>query len=177
MKIELFVLPQKTRADFMEAFVLAREEWDFLYPNVVSPFADDAGRYDGAYLWEKMSIPAVTIREALKLLRSHEGTVLFLSEPEMSGNPGELYLYGREIYDFVAMADAHELADRIEYEWFENWRLTLKGDCLPDSILPDDLYVFDTTFEWVIVFTHENDPDYDGKSEGAESRYCKAFGV
>lgn len=177
MKIELFALPEKTRADFMEAFILTRDEWKYLHPNSVLSLADDDRRYDGAYLWEKMSMPVVTVREALRLLRSREGTVLFLSESEISGNSGELYLHGREIYDFVAMADTHELADRIEYEWFENWRLALTGECLRDSMLPEDLYVFDTTFEWVIVFTHENDPHCDGTPEGAESRYCKAFGL
>ncbi len=178
MKIDLFVLPEKTRKDFTEAFVLTKEEWQLLYPDFVSRISsgyDDW--YDGAYLWEKMSMPSVAFREALELLRTREGTVLFLSESEMSDNDGALYLHGREIYDFVAMADARELADRIEYEWFEGWRLMLECGCFGDAILPDELYVFDTTLDWVIVFTHENDPDYDGKPEGAETRFCMAFGV
>ena len=179
MKIELFVLPQKTRADFWDAFILTKEEWQVLHPDFVSPLADFDEWYSRAYLWDKMSpdLPEVNVREALKKLRSREGRVLFMSEPESSGNPGGLIHHGREIHDFVAMADARELADRVEYEWFEGWRLALEDRCLSDTILPEDLYIFDTTLDWIIVFTHENDPKYDEKNEGAETRLCLAFGV
>lgn len=177
MKIELFVLPEKTRKDFNEAFILTKEEWQMFHPDFVSRISSSYDDwYDGAYLWEKMSMPTVTFKDALDLLRAREGSVLFTSEYEMSGNDGALYLHGREIHDFVAMADARELADRIEHEWLESWRWALEGGCLGDLILPDELYVFDTTFEWVIVFTHETDPDYDGKPEGADTRFCMAYG-
>lgn len=180
MKIELFVLPQKTRKDFTDAFILTKEEWQMLHPDFVSRISsgyDDW--YDRAYLWDKMSpdLPVVTVREALRLLRCREGRVLFMSEPEISGNPGGLIYRGRQVHDYVAMAHALELADRIEYEWFESHRLWLENRYLSDTILPEDLYVFDTSLDWVIVFTHETDPDYDEKPEGAETRFCMAFGV
>ncbi len=178
MKIELFVLPEKTRKDFTEAFILTKEEFRLLHPDFVSRLSSDYDDwYDGAYLWDKMSMPSVNFRKALELLRARKGSVLFMSEPEISGHDAALYLHGRETYDFVAIADARELADRIEYEWFESWRWALEGGSLGELILPDELYVFDTTFDWVIVFTHENDPEYDGKPEGAETRFCMAFGV
>lgn len=183
MKIELFVLPEKTRADFIDTFVLTRDEFETLHPDFVSSLelygTDYDYWYDCAYLWDKMSpdLPEVSVREALKLLRKREGRVLFMSETQISGNPGGLILHGRQIYDYVAMADAHELADRIEYEWFEGHRLSL-GDCyLDDAILPEDLYVFDTTLDWVIVFTHETDPDKDLTPESAETRLCLVFGI
>ena len=179
MKIELFVLPQKTRVDFMDAFVLTRDEFKTLHSDFVSDLSDYDKWYAGAYLWDKMSpdMPEVTIREALKLLRTREGTVLFMSEPEISGHHGELIHHGRQVYDYVAMADPHELADRIEYEWFEGHRLFLKDRYLTDAILPEDLYVFDTTLDWVIVFTHETDPNKNLTSEGAETRFCMAIGL
>ena len=183
MKTELFVLPEKAIADFMEAFILTRDEFRTVRPDFVASLEDlhidfDLW-YDRAYLWDKMSpdLPVVTVREALRLLRSREGRVLFMSEPEMSGNPGGLIHRGREVHDYVAMVHAHELADRIKYEWFENHRLYSEDHYLADTILPEDLYVFDTTFDWVIVFTHETDPDMDLSSESAETRLCLAFGV
>jgi len=179
VKIELFVLPQKAREDFMDAFILNKDEFKALHPDFVSQLPDFDAWYSRAYLWDKMSpdLPAVNVREALKILRSREGRVLFMSEPEISGNPGGLIHHGREIRDFVAMVDPRELADRIEYEWFEGWRLALESGYLSDTILPEDLYIFDTTLDWVMVFTHENDPKYDEKNEGAETRLCLAFGV
>ena len=179
MKIELFVLPQKTRADFMDAFVLTRDEFKTLHPDFVSDLSDYDRWYDEAYLWDKMSpdLPEVNIRNALNLLRTREDTVLFMSESEISGNPGGLIHRGRQVHDYVAMADPHELADRIEYEWFEGHRLFLEDCYLTDAILPEDLYVFDTTLDWVIVFTHETDPNKDLTPESAETRLCFAFGL
>ncbi len=183
MKIELFVLPEKTRADFMEAFVLTRDEFKTAHPDFVTRLERDGTDYDAwysrAYIWDKMSpdLSVVTVKDALNLLRSREGTVLFISEPEISGNPGGLIHHGRQVHDYVAMADPQELADRIEYEWFEGHRLFLEDCYLTDAILPEDLYVFDTTLDWVIVFTHETDPDKDLTPESAETRLCLAFGL
>ena len=126
--------------------------------------------FDETYLWEKMSpdLPAVDFDTALSLLRSQGGTVLFMSESESSHKPCGMIRYGREVCDFVAMADAGELADRIEYEWREYPRLTREAP--HELTLPEDLYVYDTTLDWVIVFTHKT-------VATPESRFCRAFGV
>ena len=66
------------------------------------------------------------------------------------------------------MADPHELSDRIEYEWRDCTRLS--GEAPHELTLPEDLYVFDTTLDWVIIFTHET-------VTTPETRLCRAFGV
>lgn len=174
MKIELFVLPAVMRRDFMDAFVLSKEDFELLHPTrreELEVAGDDFDEwYDEAYLWEKMSpdLPVVDFDTALSLLRSRRGTVLFMSESESSHKPCGLIRYGREVCDFVAMADPGELSDRIEYEWREYPRLT--GEASRELTLPEDLYVYDTTLDWVIVYTHET-------VSGPETRFCRAFGV
>ncbi len=172
MKVELFVLPEVMRRDFVEAFVLDKEDLATANPDWVRRMDDCMGFdgwYETAFLWEKMNIPAADFEQALSLLRAREGKVLFLSESEASDHEGGLILYGRVVYDFVAMADPAQLADRIEYEWRESERLFMEGK----RTLPEDLYVFDTTLEWVIVFTHE----CSDLGEDIPRRFCKVFGL
>lgn len=182
MKIELFVLPSVMRRDFMDTFVLSKEDFAMIHApwreKLEAMGADFDEWYADSYIWDKMSpdLPEVSFEEALALLRGKRGTVLFMSEAESSGKPCALLHHGRRVCDFVAMADPRELADRIEYEWFESARLFWEENSfMADAILPDDLYVFDTTLEWVLVFTHESDPALDGTREGAASRLCLAF--
>lgn len=173
MKIELFVLPSVMRRDFMDAFVLSKEDFELLPPacrESETVGGDFDEWFEEAYLWEKMSpdLPAVDFDTALSLLRSRGGTVLFMSESESSHKPCGLIRYGREVCDFVAMADAGELADRIELEW--NGSLCRTGEAPHELTLPEDLYVYDTTLDWVIVFTHEN-------VTVPETRVCRVFGL
>lgn len=183
MKTELFVLPAVMRRDFTDAFVLTLEELLSLYPtlgeDLLSDGIDPADWYNAAYLWDKMSpeLPAIPFAEALTRLRSRQGSVLIMSEAEDTHKPCALRHYGREICDFVAIVDPEELADTIACEWRESARPTGKETQAPQApILPLDLYVFDTTLEWVIVFTHESNPAETADEEGVPSRLCFAFG-
>ena len=174
MKIELFVLPAVMRRDFMDAFVLSKEDFELLHPACRAELETMGGDFDEwfeeAYLWEKMSpdLPVVDFDTALSLLRSRRGTVLFMSESESSHKPCGMIRYGREVCDFVAMADAGELSDCIEYEWREYPRLTREAP--HELTLPEDLYVYDTTLDWVIIFTHET-------VTTPETRFCRVFGL
>ena len=161
MRSELFVLPEKTRKDFREAFVLTREELGVI--GRISPSETDADLwYDEACLWERMSpdLPRVSMEAALEKISSVAGKVLFLSDSPDDGGRGVFWFRGRPVVDFVAMVDGRELAERIRLEW---------GSDGEESILPDTLYVFDTTFEWVAVFTGETDP--------VLGRMCMVFGL
>lgn len=174
MKIELFVLPSVMREDFIDAFVLSKEDFAMIHPAYREELEAAGGDFDRwyaeTYLWDKLSpdLPVADFDTALSLLRGREGTVLFMSESEITGKPCALLHKGREVCDFVAMADARELADRVEYEWKEFPRLT--GEAPQELTLPEDLYVFDTSLDWVIVFTHET-------VTTPETRFCRAFGV
>ncbi len=177
MKIELFVLPEVMRRDFIEAFVPDKEDLRTAQPDLCRRLeAMGMGLdewYAEAYLWDKLSpeLPVVEFETALSLLRSRVGAVLFMSESESPLKSCALIHHGRMVYDFVAVADPRELADRVEYEWREAPRLFTES---PEELtLPEDLYVYDTTLEWVIVFTHETAPTAEGMPEG---RFCRAFG-
>ena len=75
----------------------------------------------------------------------------------------------------IAEADAHSLAEKIEQEWFDSYRLAMQNMYDPDAILPEDLYVFDTSMKWCVVFTHETtdwESELDDPMKAAESRIC-----
>ncbi len=174
MKMELFVLPEVMRRDFIEAFVLDKEEFAIAYPDWVhhtEKLISFDRWYEIALLWDKMSHEWETdFDRALTLLRQRQGKVLFLSESDASGKAGGLLYKGRRIYDYVAVVDPRELADRIEYEWNESSRIFTESSV--ELTLPEELYVFDTTLDWVIVFTHE----FEWTDNDDRARYCLAFG-
>ena len=67
------------------------------------------------------------------------------------------------------------LAEKIEQEWYDSYRLAMQNMYDPDAILPDDLYVFDSSMNWCVVFTHETtdwESEIDDPLKAAESRYC-----
>ena len=70
-------------------------------------------------------------------------------------------------------SNAKELAKLIEKEWFETYILGEQGMYNPNPILPEDLYVFDSSMSWFAVFTHETtDWETEDSMKEAESRYC-----
>ena len=98
-----------------------------------------------------------------------------MSEDEKTHHYSFLRYNGIEYKNFVAKADANELAELIEKEWFESYILAEQNMYNPEEILPADLYVFDSTMSWFIVFTHET-TDWESEIEkpmkAAASRYC-----
>ena len=75
--------------------------------------------------------------------------------------------------------NAKELADLIEYEWYEPVRLDALGMYLAHPVLPADLYVFDASMEHLLVFTHETDYwelEDEQPMKCAESRFCMMCG-
>ena len=83
--------------------------------------------------------------------------------------------HGKKLVDFVAEADAQTLAARIEQEWYGSYRLTAQNMYDPDAFLPDDLYVFDATMKWCVVFTHETadwGSEIENPMKAAQTRYC-----
>lgn len=136
------------------------------------------------YLWDRIDakdagFQPVTFEKALKLLGSMRGDVLFMSENEDHPSCYGITVSGVEQKGCVAMADARELADLIEYEWNEGWRLSAQDMHLAKTVLPEDLYVFDESMDHVLVFTHEYE---DWELETTEpmrcavSRFCLMHG-
>ena len=174
MKIEYLEDYESIKEAFLSRFVLSWEEFqvkskDWLAERAERGYPIDERWYGQAFLWDKMD-PAyafTSMKEALEYLRARAGTVLFMTE-KMDETTRK-----REVR-YIARADAGELAGRIEEEWYESYRLAEQDMYNPDA-LPCDIYVFDQTMKWCVVFTHETS-DFESELEdpmkAAESRCC-----
>lgn len=157
-----------------DEFCLSNREW--IENAAKSGYTVD---YEGLYLWELMNERAISFADALSFLRSLNGDVYLMSESEKKPNAHGFTLDGVEYKGIVARADARALADLIEYEWNEGWRLMDTGYYLADTVLPEDLYVFDEAMEHLLVFTHESDfweLELTDPMRCAASRYCMMHG-
>lgn len=162
---------------FIKRFVLSWESFQIKQKDWIDKMSKqnypiDRQWYDQAYMWDRVdpAFPRVSIKEALEFLREHFGTVFIMTEK----GKGQ-YFQGTKTIDFIAKTDANQLADRIEYEWFESYRLVSQYRYISDA-LPEDLYVFDSTMKWCVVFTHET-TDWEAEKaddwmKAAQSRYC-----
>ena len=137
--------------------------------------------YVGVLIWDKLKtgFAQIDFAKALELLRSIDGHILLMPDPNQ-GDTYYLTINGTKRKDCVASTDAKELAKQIEYEWYETWKVNARNMWLDDTILPEDLYVFDKAMERVIIFTHEYDfwelETTDEYMKCADSRFCLAYG-
>ena len=137
----------------------------------------DKNFYNGLLMWDKMPTkhPNISFDDALDLLKSIDGNTLFMAEE----NNGVLFYNNEKITNFIAKSNADALAELIEFEWYESYRLAEQDMHRDDFILPDDLYVFDNSMKWTIVFTHETEDwasEVDNPMKAAKSRICIAQG-
>ena len=166
------------RKAFIDRFTMPRDVfWARHADSAAEMFPQD---FNAMFLWDKLDVDAsgfetVSFAKALALLRSLPDDVLLMSENEDNPNGCGIRIGGTEQKGCVARANAAELAERIEFEWYESWRLFAQDMYLAETVLPDDLYVFDESMEHVIVFTHENDnweSELTDPIKSAESRFC-----
>lgn len=165
------------REAFIDRFIMTWEEFqdelkDFIAEMEKKNYSVDIAFYEQSYMWDKMSsaFPRVSLEEALAFLRECRGSVLFMSE-----NSKVPCYRGKMPVDFIAEADAHALAEKIEQEWYGSYRLAMQDMYDPNAILPVDLYVFDSSMKWCVVFTHETtdwESEIDNPMKAAQSRYC-----
>ena len=148
--------PEGVRADFIKAHV--------------------KGDVGTKYMWEELREDSLEISfdDAVKKLRNMDTQVWFISEAE--GNPSfnncALEEYEEDKKGFAAVADTDWLAEMIDYEWYNKSNMLFDGfDLGSNDILPDDVYVFDKSYNWFIAFTHE------WKGDEPETRYCLAYNI
>ena len=182
MKLTLMDNAAELRARFFERFVMTWKEFQATHADWIAELADkgytiDRNWYSQAYMWDRISpaFPSVPFRDALAILRSVAEPVLFLSEaPDHLSRP-RLFHEGEHHTDFAAVCDGAELADLLEEEWFEEYRLAEQNMYNPNRILPYEVYVTDRDMTWFIAFTHETtdwDSELTDPMKAAESRYC-----
>lgn len=183
MDINFLENPQYYRDKFTEKFLMSWDEFQVVLREFIINMEKnnktifDINMFNDSHMWDKMHLdyPRVSFAEALDCLRGIKSNVFFMGEDEKAHRNSFLKYNGNEYKNFVANADANELAELIENEWFESYRLAEQNMYNPEEILPADLYVFDSTMSWFIVFTHET-TDWESEIEepmkAAASRYC-----
>ena len=162
---------------FIDRFVMSWDEFqvdlkDFIAEMKKKNHPVDFAFYEQSLFWDRMSskFPSVSMEEALTFLRKRNGPVYFMGEKGEDGS-----WQGKRVVDFIAEADAHDLAEKIAEEWYDSYRLAMQYMYDPDAILPNDLYVFDSSMDWCVVFTHETsdwESELDDPMKAAESRVC-----
>ena len=161
--INCFVMP-------WDEFQVKQKDWIAKMAEANYPITIDW--YEKAYMWDKMNpdFAGASMEAALAFLKEHGGPVYFMTE-----RGEDTYYQGKKLVDFIAEADAHTLAARIEKEWYDSYRLTAQNMYAPDAFLPEDLYVFDSSMKWCVVFTHETtdwESEIDNPMKAAQTRYC-----
>ncbi len=169
------------RQAFMDKFTMTWEEFQISYKDWIEALAakNYTVAYEELYLWDLMEHRAISFANALEFLRSLLGDVYVTSERESHPGHNEFEIGGVEYKEIVARMNARELADLIEYEWYEPYRLYAVGRYLAHPVLPADLYVFDESMEHLLVFTHETDYwelEDEQPMKCAASRFCMMCG-
>lgn len=174
MYIKLLDDAKDIRKAFINRFVLSWEEFQIQHKDWITKMAKTnypitVDWYERAFMWEKMypNFPNVSMKDAVAFLKEHGGAVFFITE---KGNPAYC-----QLVDFTAEADAHTLAVRIEQEWYDDYRLEAQNMYNPDAFFPKEVYVFDASMKWCVVFTHETtdwESELDDPMKAAESRVC-----
>ena len=162
---------------FIKRFIMSWEEFQIKQKDFIDNMAKnnhlvDFAFYEQSYFWDRIDpkFPRVSMEEALDFVRKQAGPVLYMGE-----KGEESYHQGKKVFYFISEADSCELAETIEQEWYDSYRLAEQNMYNPDALLPEDLYVFDSSLEWCVVFTHETtdwESEIDNMMKAAESRYC-----
>ena len=169
------------RQAFIEKFTMTWDEFQITNKEWIDNVSanNHTVTYGELHLWLQMDHRAISFAKALEFLRTMQGDVYVMSECESHPGRNEFEIDGVEYKGCVAKAKAVELADLIEYEWYEPYRLDAIGMYLTHLVLPADLYVFDESMEHLLVFTHETDYwelEDEQPMKCAASRFCMMCG-
>lgn len=182
MDIKLFENADSIRRLFEDNFVMSWELFQDKQRGWIAEMAEqnysiDINWYNQAYMWDKMDpdFPRVLFREALFSLNEHSGNVYIMSEGKGHRYPGQLRYHGACVTNFVAQVDVNQLANLIEKEWLASFGLGKQTEIGDSPVLPEDLYVFDDSMTWFVVFTHEAsdlNAQFSNRMKAADSRIC-----
>ena len=117
------------RQAFIRKFTMPWEEFQVTHKDWIDGLAakNHTVTYGELYLWDLMDHRAISFATALDFLRSMSGEVYVTSERESNGGHHEFEIDGAEYTEVVIRGSAAELADLIEYEWYEPYRLDALG--------------------------------------------------
>ena len=159
MKITLLENNEEIRRSFIDRFVMSWDEFKVKHNASAHHLGIDW--FEKSYLWDRfhLGFPIVSFSSALAALKEHTESVWIMSEDNIH-HLGELFYNDKKYTNFVAQVNANDLANLIENEW-DSWYdseedIYFTSHAPTQSILPEDLYVFDESMKWFITFTHES---------------------
>jgi hypothetical protein len=171
----------EVRQTFIKKFTIPWDEFQISHKKWIDYAATQNYKvtYEKLHLWELMDYRAISFTRSLEFLRAMPGEMYLMSENESNPNCRGIRIDGVEYKGGVVKMNAAALADLIEYEWYEPYRLNALGMYLTHPVLPEDIYVFDASMEHLLVFTHENDYwelELEQPMKCAASRFCMMYG-
>ncbi|MBQ7048297.1 MAG: hypothetical protein IJN86_05050 [Clostridia bacterium] len=163
----------ETPEEYMASCIKWREEYFSNNPNAhVYPLP----KFDEVIYWSKIKCyKEIAFAEAISFLSSISNPVYFMSDLALEGYVGMHLLNDpRASIGFVAVHDdPKSFAEHIYDEWkcymtydYENEEVWF------EPLLPEDLYVFDDSFSWMLVFTHHNVDDFMPEPPNGQNRGC-----
>lgn len=155
------------RDQFIKNFINTVHEHYIKHIGMLKEYSDGMC-YDG-YLWDVLNEPYDKVvrkqEEALEYLLKKD-TVLVMwdicSNERICLNDTIRHNNSK---DAIISVKADELCELVEYEWSSGW--DLENRCLPE-----DIYIFDETMNWCVIFTHEGDDNYTNP-ELSEDEYIR----
>ena len=156
---------EEIRANFINNFVDTTTDHYKKYIATLKKYPDGMC-YDG-YLWDSLKadyeIIEKTMEQAIDYLIA-KGDVFVMwdnySNHRVFDNAILSYNYPKKT---IIQMNSAELCKYIKNEW---------GDYFNKKYLPDDIYIFDNSFNWYVIFTHEGHEKYD-KPELTEDDYIR----
>ncbi len=151
----------------MEYTILGQEYANKLRSDFIDKFTDKAlpfykktlrlhNYYDGmcynGYIWEVMKPTCIVNRNTALTLLEQKNSVYVMWDIRTMKNVGQRFHY-KVPKDMVIKIEGNILAEQLRKDFSP-----LSKEV---SFLPEDIYIFDDSFEWYIVFTHEIDPRTD----------------
>ena len=175
----------RVRERFEKTFIQTQSEYEIDFAKWLEEFKKSpkytpqftpTPRYDEVIYWSKIKCyKEIDFAEAISFLSSISNPVYFMSDLELEGYVGIHLLEDcKASIGFVAVHDdPKSFAEHIYDEWkcymtydYENEEVWF------EPILPEDLYVFDDSFSWMLVFTHHNVDDFMPEPPSGENRGC-----
>ena len=134
MYLKLLDNAKDIRQAFINRFVMSWDVFQLLHKDWITKMAKTScpitkDWYEKAFMWEKMNPNSldVSMKEAVAFLKKRSGSVFFITE---KGNPAYC-----QLADFIAEADVHTLAARIEQEWYDAYRRSKKRNGMFQCLL------------------------------------------
>lgn len=113
----------------------------------------DGWRYKG-YLWEALKSPSIITRQDAFRICEKKDKIYIMWDTRTMEKVSIRFWYNKSA-DMVIQTTGKELINQL-YEDFSG--------LLHDAVLPSEIYIYDITMEWYVVFTIEN-MKIDNKNE------------